>query len=452
MWFHLNINYLINLLLLLVYLPSIRSDCIIRYPSDVDTLPKYEKSIGQYKLRVPYNGNPIKLYNGETIQGFCDTFFSNITYQIKEKSTIYDYNYGYREVVVNKSISNKTSIVLNCRNNKLVYNNIQLSVDEFSCMHRNWSIYSTKQPYSWCQNNQNSSTFLLATQPTTDNYILAGICYNMEEISLQTVVYNVTNLRRNYLNKPMYTQTTDRIPKEYLDENLWNFKTTTLSDLSEEILQKKLNELRKNSEWLNLADFEISSIVQDKTLKTYFDEYKNILNIIWWRNLRLGNWKRFLNTLEDYGQNNSFEIYTGTSGVAEYPTDDKCYKERLLEMKIGFKNETIPAYIWTYLKSYDNLNKEFIIVGYNSPYAEYFTTEKVVFCPDICAEIPWLNDISSSFRYAYAGIMFCCSTDFIRQTNYLQGFPLEILMAPQIETTTIQVEETTTLESSTTIY
>lgn len=58
-----------------MYLPSIRSDCVIRYPSDVDTIPTYEKFIGQFKLRVPYNGNSITLYNGESIQGYCDTYF-----------------------------------------------------------------------------------------------------------------------------------------------------------------------------------------------------------------------------------------------------------------------------------------------------------------------------------------------------------------------------------------
>lgn len=56
-------------------MPSIRSDCVIQYPSDVDTLPKYEKSIGQYKLRIPYNGNPINLAEGETIMGYCDAYF-----------------------------------------------------------------------------------------------------------------------------------------------------------------------------------------------------------------------------------------------------------------------------------------------------------------------------------------------------------------------------------------
>ncbi|KAI8124772.1 hypothetical protein CVS40_4689 [Lucilia cuprina] len=241
------------------------------------------------------------------------------------------------------------------------------------------------------------------------------------------------------------------IPSADLDENLWNLKLTTLSDLNETLLREKLTDLAKTDRWLSLANYEVSSIVQDEILKKYFKEYDNLLQIIWWRNLRLGNWQSFINTLRNYANTNSFEIYTGTSGVAEYPFDDKCHKEKRLEIKFGFKNETIPAYIWTYLKSYDNLHRDFIIVGYNSPYAEYFTTENVIFCPDICAEIPWLNTIYASFRYAYAGIMFCCSTDFIRQTNYLQGFPMETLLSSYLETTTTQVE-TTTINLDTTTY
>ena len=71
--------------------------------------------------------------------------------------------------------------------------------------------------------------------------------------------------------------------------------------------------------------------------------------------------------------------------------------------------------------------------------------DKVKFCPDICSEISWLNEIRTSFNHTYAGIMFCCSTDFIRQTNYLEGFPMEILLPQHKANTTIT--PTTTLSS-----
>ncbi|KAI8124782.1 hypothetical protein CVS40_4687 [Lucilia cuprina] len=454
MLFHLKVNCLMKfLLLLMVYLPSIQSDCVINYPSgDENTFPHYEKSFRKFKLRKIYNGKPLILSEGETINGLCNTYFSPIKYQVTETHVPYHDRFLYREEkrTAEKSFLNQDSILLKCRNKKLVYNDVELLEQIFSCVPHEWTVYSTKQPYSWCENNHNSSTFLLGTQGSTSNYILAAICYNLEQVSLQTVVYNVTNVRGNYLQQTMNKPAVNNYHKENIDENLLEFKTATLSDLSKNILQEKLTELAKIDEWLNFANYEISSIVQDETLKKYFQEYDNILNTIWWRNLRLGNWKRFQKTLANYAQYNKFEIYTGTWGVARYPSEDRWYKEKLLEMTIGFKNETIPAYIWSYLKSYDNLNKEFIIFAYNSPYTEYFTTEKVIFCPDICADIPWLNDIYPSFRYAFAGIMFCCSTDYIRQTNNFTGFPMEILTAPQLETTTSKVETTTSPVETTT--
>ncbi|KAM7352466.1 uncharacterized protein ACRADG_004969 isoform 2-T2 [Cochliomyia hominivorax] len=367
----------------------------------------------------------------------------DINYQIKE--TTYDRYGRYINNLVKKVLSNVTSITIKCQDNELYINDIETIITEtqFSCLPEKWTIFSTKRPYKWCKNNQNSETLLLTSSSTGYNYVVAAVCYNMEQISLQTVVYNTSVVQRN-LDSPLDIRKENTISNEDLDENLWNLKTTTLSDLSENLLQTTLRDFPSSDVWLNLANFEVSLIIQDGVLETYLNDFKSIFNIIWWRNLRLGNWKRFLNTLSMYAINSSYELYTGTSGVAQYPTNDKCIKEKFLEMKIGFKNETIPAYIWTYLKSNDNLNKDFIIVGYNSPYAEYFGVDKIKFCPDICSEIPWLHNISSTFNYTYAGIMFCCSTDFIRQTNYLQGFPMDILWRQQATT----VVDTTTTEAS----
>lgn len=102
---------------------------------------------------------------------------------------------------------------------------------------------------------------------------------------------------------------------------------------SEELLQKALTNLRNTDGWLNLANYEVSLIVQDESMTQYLKDFKSMFNIIWWRNLRLGNWKLFMKALENHAQNSSYELYTGISGVAQYPTNDNCVKEKLLEMK-----------------------------------------------------------------------------------------------------------------------
>lgn len=61
--------------MLLVYAGYVKSDCTIQYPSDINAIPKYEKYIGKFKIKIPYNGNSIKLQNGDKLHGFCDIYF-----------------------------------------------------------------------------------------------------------------------------------------------------------------------------------------------------------------------------------------------------------------------------------------------------------------------------------------------------------------------------------------
>lgn len=94
--------------------------------------------------------------------------------------------------------------------------------------------------------------------------------------------------------------------------------------------------MAKTDEWLNLANYEVSLIAQNDLLAKTLQGYEAIFNVIWWRPLRVGNWKRFQHTLTKYAQNNSYELYVGTSGVAQYPSDSKCYKEKNAELNVSF--------------------------------------------------------------------------------------------------------------------
>lgn len=66
------------------------------------------------------------------------------------------------------------------------------------CMPLKWSIYAANVTYEWCEKNENSKTFLLAVKSNDDHHILAGICYNLNKWSLQTITYNVTNSGQKY--------------------------------------------------------------------------------------------------------------------------------------------------------------------------------------------------------------------------------------------------------------
>lgn len=80
---------------------------------------------------------------------------------------------------------------------------------------------------------------------------------------------------------------------------------------------------------------------------------------------------------------------------------------------------------------------------------QWFGINEIVFCPDVCSQIGWLKEITSTFRFASAGVMFCCSPDFVRQTNFLHGFPMDVLLArsPRQQINLLEIVNSTDLET-----
>ncbi|KAM7352464.1 uncharacterized protein ACRADG_004968 [Cochliomyia hominivorax] len=417
------VEIIIGLIIFIIFQVTLtHSVCLIQYPKNVEIAPVYKRIFGKYSIDIPFNSKGIELNEGEVVEGICRTNFSSI-YSIQKNRDRYGYINDHH-----MTSSNETSIRLQCQNNEIYFKNSLLKEKTLQCKPLNWSIYDTNDMTSeWCEKNDNVKSFLFAVKTTQDHHILAGICYNLNDRSWQTVTYNVTSSGQEYnMEMKRDIKKTELKSQQELGDDLFNLKYEKIFDFTESELQQQLLNLTNINSWLNLANYELSSIVQGNSYKKYFNEYINILNTIWWRNLRLGNWKLFMDTLENYAHNNSFQLYSGTSGIVQVPTFKKDVYE-ILEIKNGYQNITVPAYIWTYLTSTDKQNQDLIIVGYNSPYAEFFPHNNIVFCPNICSEIPWLQEIHASFNFATAGIMFCCSPEYMKQTNYLFGFPMDIL-------------------------
>lgn len=55
-------------------------------------------------------------------------------------------------------------------------------------------------------------------------------------------------------------------------------------------------------------------------------------------------------------------------------------------------------------------------------YLQFYSESDVVFCADKCQEIPWLQKVSTTFRYSALGIIFCCSVEDVISSNRLDGF------------------------------
>lgn len=83
--FQLKVLILFNVLSCYL-LTIVSSECYLNYPKNIETVPRYEKHIGKYKLQLPYNGNKLRLEDKDVISGVCDTEFRY------DKSFGYDFN------------------------------------------------------------------------------------------------------------------------------------------------------------------------------------------------------------------------------------------------------------------------------------------------------------------------------------------------------------------------
>lgn len=143
-----------------------------------------------------------------------------------------------------------------------------------------------------------------------------------------------------------------------------------------------------------------------------------MMQTIWLKNLvdgrTLSTFNQLLQKRKDSVQ---YEVFVGTSG--------KIIETNINGCPNGIYNGEypIPKYIWTYLKSLkDHMNEEFVVIGVNTPFAEYNRWNETVFCEDMCDSIEWLKPMEKTRQMPYMGYMFCCNvTDEVKK--FLDGFP-----------------------------
>ncbi|KAI8124985.1 hypothetical protein FF38_09493 [Lucilia cuprina] len=409
-----------NLLLIVYNLTTVQGNCEVYISRNSQFIPKFERQIGNIKLQVNITNDKFEIGIGESVTGSCETYFGSLENTVME---VYDLI----------RFSKIQSIELSCKEDILFYQSMQVYRPHFECLQTNWDIVYNKDNISRCRNLK-SISLLLLSKINNGDISFAKLCYDLEKVSLRNIHYTVQNTLKT--NSEMLNDMEFIYPSlnpYNLSADLHLLKTTKSVIINNNLLQQQFINLYELNPLLSFANYEVSSIVQGHSYAEYFKEYNVFLNIIWWRNLRLGNWKMFINTLENYAINNRFEILTGTSGIVELPINLTEKHSKKLELEIDMKTITVPEYIWSYVSSSDIYKQDFIIVAYNSPYAEFFSLDNIIFCPDICADIPWLKNVYTSFRYSFAGIMFCCSLDFIRKNNPLEGFPIDVLNVGSVE-------------------
>uniref|UniRef100_A0A1A9WKG5 Uncharacterized protein n=1 Tax=Glossina brevipalpis TaxID=37001 RepID=A0A1A9WKG5_9MUSC len=322
------INILINFYF---YYSIILCECVIKLPENIENFPIWKTHIGQYWIKIPYLTDEILIQNGEKIQGYCNTFFRNFTIDENDLNCteIEDNNdkciyYPYHSNKI-KDIFGKEILHMRCVNNTLRYGEVTLTNGQkLSCADTQWTVSWSKSDVRrkeiiWC--SENHHILRLITKNLKKNRILAYICFDMNTLSPQSV-----HFKTNYqvfkiwnISKQKLSSIEDLDVAASLAPEIQSLNSAQLHG-SNESLQFQLNELSGNNSWISMANYEYESLVQSGPYLRYFQQYGQLMEIIWWHNLRIFNWRRFLNALEmHFEELNNYRVYLGTLGVVQVP-------------------------------------------------------------------------------------------------------------------------------------
>ncbi|XP_011184402.2 uncharacterized protein At3g18150 [Zeugodacus cucurbitae] len=262
--------------------------------------------------------------------------------------------------------------------------------------------------------------------PNVKDIISAGMCYDLDTLALKYVNY--------VAYRPKYSEVIN-LNSSALSQNqlIVDFKTklgnlnTYFSFMSQAEFNQQLAVVKRAVPILETYDFDYVSLLQDTPLQNEFAEFAHIFNTMWWRNLRLGNWRFYLDALAARSKLISYRVYIGTSGKLRIPdtsSNNITAEGDHCSVEVGSLVVQPPVYIWSYLKSLnDDVNEEFVVIAYNSPY--FYLKSSAIFCHDICDKIDWLR--KSKFGHTRLmptfGIAFCCRPEEVAQS--FKQFPLD---------------------------
>ncbi|KAL9923723.1 uncharacterized protein ACN2A1_003140 [Glossina fuscipes fuscipes] len=403
-------------------LPMVWSDCILQFPHNMEYVPEWKTEIGKRWFKIPYITRGLLMKEGETFEGHCPTKFNF------EENLRCSYSTEFDDCSETSSPSDIETLTVTCDGGLLGYNNNIISPHTtLRCNDVEWSIsqwetMEISESESWCRDKH--QIFTLSTKNLKPNRTLAYICYDLNEFSLQAVKYKTVHHQVNNWNTKLMPITLSSLPATSPLSNEVKFLNPTFLHIQNELLQDQLEYISDANAWLKLANYEYGSIIQSGPYLRYFKQYNELLDILWWHNLRITNWQRFLNAFEEHTKTeNTYDVYMGTLDVVKIPSWSNPNEMEYLELENGFVNGTAPQYVWTYLESSDDKNPDLYVFGYNSPYAEFFNYNDVAFCRDICDEIDWLKDVRSTFHYANFGFIFCCNLDSLKDSPYVQKLP-----------------------------
>ncbi|XP_011205980.2 uncharacterized protein LOC105228068 [Bactrocera dorsalis] len=402
-------------LLLLSSVAHAHAECVLHFH---DNLPVVMKTDGVHRVMYAQEEGSIKLNETDEVEVHCLT---GIFIQTKLNGSPQNTNIdGSKQFKCHKGFR------LYYRNaNSSIYKDTNVNSVYVRCKDA-WALtlYESGTKLPKCMQYMNYAMGLAV--PNVKDIISAGMCYDLDTLALKYINY--------VAYRPKYGETIN-LNSSALSQNQLtvDFKTklgnlnTYFSFMSQTEFKQQLDNVKRTVPLLETYDFDYVSLLQDVPLQAEFAEFAHIFNTMWWRNLRIGNWRFYLDALIARSKLIPYRVYVGTSGELRIPniaSNNITADGDHLSIEVGSLVVQPPVYIWSYLKSLkDDVNEEFVVIGYNSPY--FYLRSSAIFCHDICDKIDWLQ--KSKFGHTRLmptfGVAFCCRPEEVAQS--FKQFPLD---------------------------
>ena len=290
-------------------------------------------------------------------------------------------------------------------------------IDDIACTSSAYTVFESKHQLANCKNFESYALGAKLSPPI----IIAGLCYDLEKLSIRYVSYKLQEpsfvLQKAKQLYPLGLNKTSLADALNSIEHILDIPSSSQ-------IASLIGAAAETNFWLRIADFEIGNIVQTNAYyKAAFEENAIYFNIVWWKDLRTGNWRRFIELLEARSRNVTYDLYTGITGELRVPVaTNKCDPETSKPLEFpGFRTR-VPQFIWTHLNStHEDVPENFVVIAYNSPYFDNFDQNSTLLCNDMCDDIEWLKPMQDSRQISAMGRFYCCYYEDV--VGLLDGFP-----------------------------
>lgn len=283
-------------------------------------------------------------------------------------------------------------------------------ISELGCQADYYVDISHKVDY--CNNSLQGRSFQYQNAVTSNVEHLAEVCYDPED--KRTVFVHMTPQNRNNIEKDQHLHTHNKISMLGDFSKMYDISAKVESEqvyYDDMAMHKKMLTLFGNKKF----NFAEQTLTATKLLSPqfFYNQKRRITNfssnkVAMWRSIADGNFKNIvLDVVNGFCHNSTdvVEIFMGTHDVLTLPTE---HGNQEMFLRPG-RRYPVPKFIYTIIYN-KSQHKALVLVVLNNPFLSISEVRNTVFCPSICHQVQWLNNLKKNNNYERPtyGLTFCC--------------------------------------------